>query len=157
MPWATVPELWVPSDSKAQDSAYDLLSSLIHLRDKPTHKDNSELDDVDIIAGEKYIERYITNFKYDEYKKSIFTKDNLLKAFMTEKNPYCRLQIFRVILTILNLRSKIADDSLLKYIDEQFHVENDYIFGLDFMRYDIVPDFVIPKCLEFLRNEGQVK
>ena len=48
---------------------------------------------------------------------------------------------------------KITDDPLLKYIDEQFHVENDYMFSLDLMKFDIVPDFVIPKCTEFLAKE----
>jgi hypothetical protein len=61
-----------------------------------------------------------------------------------------------VLLEVLALRLKIQDDALLKYIDEQFHVENDYMFSLDLMKYDLVPDFVIPKCLEFLKKEGLI-
>ena len=53
----------------------------------------------------------------------------------------------------MKLRSKIDDDPLLKYIDEQFHVENDYIFYLDLNKYDIVPSFVMPKCEEFLHSQ----
>ena len=77
--------------------------------------------------------------------------------FESETNSYFRLQVFRVLLALTDLRSKLSDDPLLKYIDEQFHIENDYIFSLDFNKYDIVPDFVIPKCFEFLRAEGILK
>ena len=76
-----------------------------------------------------------------------------MKTFSEEKNPYIRLQVFRVLLTVLNLRSKVNDDPLLKYIDEQFHPENDCMFYLDFMKYDIVPDFVTLKCVEYLKKE----
>jgi len=48
------------------------------------------------------------------------------------------------------------DDTLLKYIDEQFHVENDYMFCLDLTKFDIVPGFVIPKCEAFLRSQGVI-
>ncbi len=76
-----------------------------------------------------------------------------MKSFNEDKNPYVRLQVFRVLVEVLNLRTRIEDDTLLKYIDEQFHVENDFMFGLDLMKYDIVPDFVIPECIEFLEKE----
>ena len=54
---------------------------------------------------------------------------------------------------LLDLKAKIADNPLIKYIDEQLHIENDYLFSLDFMKYDIVPDFVIPRCSKFLEDE----
>jgi len=83
-------------------------------------------------------------------------KEPLLRIIANDPNSYFRLQAFRVLLQVLNLKSKIADDALMKYIDEQFHVENDYIFTLDYVKYDTVPDFVIPRCLEFLKKEGLV-
>ena len=63
------------------------------------------------------------------------------------------MPVFRILIKVLNLKSKIDDDVLMKYINEQFHIENDYIFNLDYSKYDIVPDFVIPKCDEFLIKE----
>ena len=45
------------------------------------------------------------------------------------------------------------NDSLVKYIDEQFHVENDSIYYLNLTKYDLVPDFVIPACMQFLKTE----
>jgi ABC-type dipeptide/oligopeptide/nickel transport system ATPase subunit len=142
----------IPSSNPAQDQAYDLLSCLLHGRTKPTRKDGTELSDEQITSGEEFIAGYIMDFKYTHYSTNVFTRDSLLKIFNEETNSYSRLQVFRVLLEALDLRSKI-EDPLLKYIDEQFHVENDYMFDLDFMKYDIVPDFVIPKCCEHLRKE----
>ena len=142
----------IPDSDSAQDPAYDLLSCLLHGREKPTRKDGTELNTEQITLGEEFIRKYIKDFKYTYYATNIFTRDNLLKLFNEETNSYFRLQVFRVLLDVLNLRHKI-DDPLLKYIDEQLHVENDYMFGLDFMKYDIVPDFVIPKCCECLKKE----
>ena len=76
------------------------------------------------------------------------------KTFRLGKAFYFKLQIFRVILAVYNLRSKIQNDSLIKYIDEQFHVENDSIYYLNLTKYDLVPDFVIPTCEQFLKDEG---
>jgi len=142
----------IPDSDSAQDSAYDLLSCLLHGREKPMRKDSVELTSEQIKSGEEFIRKYIKDFKYTHYATNAFTRDNLLKLFNEETNSYFRLQVFRVLLDILNLRHKI-DDPLLKYIDEQLHVENDYMFGLDSMKYDIVPDFVIPKCCECLKKE----
>ncbi len=146
----------MPNDDTAQKLACCILSSLLHGRVKPTYTDSkTELSIEEIKLGERLIKEYIANFEYTHYSTSVFTENNLLKSFKDEQNSYIRLQVFRVLVAVLGQRKKIKteDDPLLKYIDEQFHVENDYIFSLDLMKYDIVPDFVIPKCIEFLENE----
>ena len=137
----------------SQEIAYNLLSCLLHCREKPTYFDETEISAVDILLGEELIKTFIPDFTYPSYKNNIFNETNLISLFMGEQNAYFRLQVFRVLLAVTNLRSKMIDDPLLKYIDEQFHIENDYIFNLDFNKYDIVPDFVIPKCIEFLKKE----
>jgi energy-coupling factor transporter ATP-binding protein EcfA2 len=142
----------MPENGNEQNLAYNLLSCLLHGKEKPGCKNGAELTDKEIKLGEEFIRQYVTDFEYTHYFTNIFTTDYLLKLFIEEKNSYFRLQVFRVLLTMLDIRSKI-DDPLLKYIDEQFHVENDYMFCLDFIKYDIVPDFVILKCTEYLKKE----
>jgi ABC-type dipeptide/oligopeptide/nickel transport system ATPase subunit len=137
----------------SQDMGYNLLSCLLHGKENPTYYNGSPIKSEDILAGEELVKTFISEFSYSKFKKNVFNKDELIALYKTEQNTYYQLQVFRVILTVLNLRSKIVDDPLLKYIDEQFHVENDYIFYLDLNKYDIVPDFVKPKCIEFLTKE----
>jgi hypothetical protein len=143
----------VPDQGVGQDNAYNLLSCLLHGKTKPTRKDGTELTKEEIESGEAIIKQYITDFEYTACSAQVFTKEPLLKIISDEQNSYFRLQAFRVLLEVLHLKSKISDDTLMKYIDEQFHVENDYMFTLDFVKYDTVPDFIIPKCLEFLKKE----
>jgi len=145
----------MPNNDPAQNIACNLLSCLLHGKTKPSYKDEAgtELTDEEIKSGEEFIKQYIADFEYTNYSTNVFTKDYLLKIFNEDRNSYVRLLVFRVLLAVLNLRSQINDDPLLKYIDEQFHIENDYLFGLNFMKYDIVPDFVIPKCIEYLKKE----
>ncbi len=141
----------------SQDLAYNLLSCLLHGTTIPGCKDGTPFSAEEIKTGEAFIQQYIADFEYSTYSSNIFTKDFLLKLFNEENNSYFRLQVFRVLITILRLKPRIQDDPLLKYIDEQFHIENDYIYYLDFMKYDIVPDFVIPKCIDFLKSENLIK
>jgi len=144
---------YLPSEGLGQDRAYNLLSCLMHGRTKPCLINGTELTGEEIKLGEEFIKPYIIDFKYTGYSTKIFSKDNLLKIYVEENNSYLRLQIFRILLDMLDLRTKIQDDILLKYVDEQFHVENDYMFSLDFVKYNLVPNFVVPKCTAFLINE----
>lgn len=130
--------------------AYDLLSSLIHCKEKPTNNKEEFLNIEQIELGEEVIKKYIQDFSYSRFKKEVFNIQNLVDLFKSELNSYYLLQVFRVLIAVSHIRSKFDDDSMLKFIDEQFHVENDYIYYLDLNKYDIIPDFVIKKCKDFL-------
>jgi ABC-type Mn2+/Zn2+ transport system ATPase subunit len=133
------------------EQAYNLLSCLIHGKQTPTDIDGTPIDHNDIVLGEKYIGNYIHGFSFDHYSKTYFGEDEILSLYKKEVNNYYKLQVFRVFITLTGMRSQI-EDVLLKYIDEQFHIENDYMFYLDLNKYDVIPEFVIPKCDEFLKK-----
>ena len=142
-----------PNDDDAPKLAHHILSSLLHGKPEPDVLNGPKLTSAEVTSGEIFIKKYIDDFNYSDYIKNVLTKDNLLKCFKEEENSYVRLQVFRVLVEVAGLRTRIEDNPLLKYIDEQFHVENDYIFSLDLLKYDIVPDFVILKCAKFLEEE----
>ena len=50
-------------------------------------------------------------------------------------------------------RLKNSYNVLRKYIDELFHVENDYIYTLDIRKYDLVPDYILNAANEFMDDE----
>jgi ABC-type Mn2+/Zn2+ transport system ATPase subunit len=132
--------------------AYNLLSCLIHGKQVPTKTDDTPIGASDIVLGEEYIKKYMHDFSFDLYSKKHFEKNSILFLYKNETNNYYKLQVFRILVAVTGLRSLI-DDVLLKYIDEQFHVENDYMFYLDLNKYDVIPDFIIPKCDEFLKKK----
>ena len=37
------------------------------------------------------------------------------------------------------------NDIVRKFVNEAYHIENEYLFGLDPVQFDIVPAFVIEK------------
>ncbi len=135
------------------EASYNIISSLLHGREEPTYLDDAKMEASEIDIGETYIKGFIAEFSYAKFHKDIFQKDILISQYSSEQNSYFKLQIFRVILGILGLRSKLDHAPLVKYIDEQFHIENDSIYYLNLTKFDLVPDFVIPACTKFLIDE----
>jgi len=77
----------------------------------------------------------------------------LASSFSTEVNRYYKIECFRIIIEIANLKSDLLDDTIIKYINEQFHVENDYLFGLDMKTFNVVPSYYIKHCEEYLARK----
>jgi len=125
---------------------YDILSSLIHGKDMPDRKINDneykKLVQEEIDMGYEFIDLYISGFNYEDYLENHYTSDALLKAYDEESNNYLKLQIFRVYLELEDMRGKIKDDVVLKFVDNIYHVENDYTYCLDIFKYDIVPEHI---------------
>lgn len=139
--------------SNEEELAYNVLSCLLHLKPVPSYLDETPIDASDVAIAETYIRSFIPDFSYTTYLATHFSQTELANTYSAETNDYFKVQVFRIFLEINGLRSKI-DDPLLKYIDEQFHIENDYVFFLDYTKYNTVPTFVLPKCEEFLKREG---
>ncbi|HBT83754.1 MAG TPA: hypothetical protein DEB35_10280 [Desulfuromonas sp.] len=139
--------------SREQKLAYNVLSCLLHLKPILSYVDDTLIDPLDVAVAETYVRTFIADFTYATYLSTHFSQSELAKTYIAETNEYFKVQVFRILMEIHGLRSKI-DDPLLKYIDEQFHVENDYVFFLDYTKYNTVPTFVVPKCDEFLKREG---
>jgi energy-coupling factor transporter ATP-binding protein EcfA2 len=140
------------SDDKSK-LAYNLLSCLLHAKEIPTFLDETPMTSNDIADAESFIQQYISDFNYSKYFKNVFTKSELINLYASEKVDYYKLQTFRIIIEFYDIRSKISDP-ILKYIDEQFHIKNDYVFYLDYSKYNTVPSFIIPKCTEYLIKEN---
>lgn len=140
-------------DDLRNEASYNIISSLLHGREEPTYQDNTKMLAAEISKGEEYIKIFIPEFLYSKFHKDIFQKDALIKQFVSENNSYFKVQIFRVILKVFCLKSKLDNAPLVKYIDEQFHVENDSIYYLNLTKFDLVPDFVIPACTQYLIDE----
>jgi ABC-type dipeptide/oligopeptide/nickel transport system ATPase subunit len=131
---------------------YNLLSCLLKAKAIPSYANDVLMTDDEISEAHIIIKQHIEDFDYNIYLKNVFNQEELSKLYLSESVDYFKLQVFRILLEINDLRSKIADP-ILKYIDEQFHIENDYVFYLDYTKFNTVPNFVLPKCTEFLQNE----
>ena len=50
-------------------------------------------------------------------------------------------------------RLRRHNDVLRKYVDETYHIENDYLYSLDVRRFNIVPDNYVDDVEEYVDNE----
>jgi hypothetical protein len=138
-------------------NAYSIISSLIHGKEIPDKKIGNDIlpmDSTEIALGTSYIKNHIPSFSYDQVRNVNLASESLIDAYNNEICSYLKLQLFRVFLELYGRRAGLNDDVLLKYIDETYHIENDFIYALDFRKFDIVPDFIMKKCDEYMKAQS---
>ena len=135
---------------------YDMLSSLVHAKTCPdkqiSRNEYVDFTDAEFEITQNEIKKYINEFDYKEVLNKYYNKEYILEEFFKEDNNYIKSQLFRIYLEISGERDSL-DNNLLKFIDEIYHIENDYIFSLDLIKFDIIPDFIINSINEFMSSE----
>lgn len=126
--------------------SYQIVSNVFHKREKPCYKDPDtgelrDLTDEEIIIGESEIKKEIPEFDYQKELEK--TKNlNLLKdIYYRSGSNYEKMQLYRIA-----FNENHENDIIKKFINETFHVENDYIFQVDPRKYDTVPQYIIDEC-----------
>ena len=66
----------------------------------------------------------------------------MIKIYENTNNNYEKLQIYRIIYD----DKDIEDNVIRKFINETFHIENDYLFQLNPCEYELVPEYIIEQC-----------
>ena len=129
---------------REESNAYNILSSLMHGREKAS-KDNDGtiiLSDNEIEEGTEFIKEYISDFDYDALMLKC-TPEELVRNYReTSCCAYEKLLILRFYVerdADARERLRKHNDVLRKYVDETFHIENDYLYSLDVRKFNIVP------------------
>lgn len=125
--------------------AWQLLSNIFHKREKPEIHENGikRLMTEEEIGQATAIIRneYIRDFNYqEEYNKSQ-DKEKLRELYVSSESNYEKLQIYRIMFNENNSNSVVK-----KFVNETFHIENDYLFQLNPREYDTVPQYIIDEC-----------
>lgn len=124
--------------------AWHLLSNLFHKRAIPTIPENGmnrSMTAEEITLAINEIHEYIPSFEYDlEYAKTQQV-DTLIRIYRESECNYEKLQIYRI------LYNENHDNPVVKkFVNETFHVENDFLFQLNPREYDTVPQYIISAC-----------
>lgn len=138
----------ISTKKNSEENAYNILSSIIHgdnLRKKIDDEQYEDLSVDEIKNGEEWIKQFIKTFDSNKILRDNINNKYILDSYKTETNNYIKIQLFRVYLESSGNRNKLKERNsiVLKYIDEIYHIENDYIFSLDLIKFDIIPDFII--------------
>ena len=126
---------------------YNLLASLFHERDIPTIQ-NAGVDRA-MKTEEKEtaiakIKKDIPEFDYDSLVKELKDDAIMKKKYFDTHVGYEKIQLFRII------EGKHEDAVITKFINESYHIENEYVMQLNPHKFESVPEYVIEKCTEIL-------
>lgn len=130
---------------ETKNEQWNLLSSLFHKRAIPTKRvdeDEFEITNEEISSIEDRINKdYNLSFSYSEQYNRVIDFNTMKLLYNSCDCNYEKLQIFRIIFDGLDL-----NDVVKKFINETYHIENDYIFQLDPNKYNTIPQYIIEKC-----------
>jgi energy-coupling factor transporter ATP-binding protein EcfA2 len=143
-------------------NAYQLISNLLHKRKEPLTMKEYSIPIEDVIDGvieneqmrkmtedEKKdgyeeIKEGIDNFDYNKLLDQITNDEFMIKLYHDTSSNYEKLHIFRV---LYGEKLKATETAIIaKFINEAFHIENDYIYQLNPCEYQLVPQYVIDEC-----------
>lgn len=127
--------------------AWQLLSNIFHKREKPEYHysdgtPNRLMTPVEIQEATNEIRtKYISDFDYcKEYQKTQDTT-KLKGLYQSSSSNYEKLQIYRIM-----FNENSSNSVIKKFVNEAFHIENDYLFQLNPCEYDTVPQYIIDEC-----------
>lgn len=123
--------------------AYNVLSSLIHGRPTYRYKNGDEITVDKVQKGTEDIKKWIDTFDYKKFIAEIYNEQSLALMYLTETNHYLKVQLFRALFEVVPQMEIKDDDVLVKFINESYHIENDYAYYLDVIKYEMIPEYII--------------
>jgi energy-coupling factor transporter ATP-binding protein EcfA2 len=132
---------------------YEVLSSLLHVRDEPSSKgEKGEFIPLDEEQREQAIgeiQKVIPSFDYDALLAQLKDRDVLKARFEDTNVGYEKVQIFRIA-SALDPDASGGDAAFKKFVNESYHIENEYVMQLNPREFDAVPEHVVQACANLL-------
>jgi len=134
--------------------SFDILSSLFHKRSIVSKKsvggEHIALTVDELEEGTEHIRKFVETFEYERLIKLMQDDTQMKKLYFDSKNNYEKLHIYRM---LFDGKSKdIESDVIRKFINEAFHIENNYIYQLNPSQFQLVPQYVIDECDVFVES-----
>lgn len=138
------------SDEKGD--AYQMLSNLLHKRDraidsrepKNQNGQHPEMEENKFEIGCADIKHDLSEFSYTNILYRLSDINILKSLYLTCQNGYEKLQIFRF------FDFPVQNSVIQKFINETYHIENEFICQLDPAKFDTIPEYVIVECDKIL-------
>lgn len=134
---------------------YDVLSSLLHLREIADRKDEDgkrvPLSQDKFDAAMATIRESIPGLDYGLLVNELRDPNKLKAKFDATKVGYEKVQIFRILLAIDGVEHQ-GDSAFKKFVNESYHIENEYVMQLNPREFDTVPEHVIKACQDFFNQ-----
>ena len=128
---------------------YNYLANLLHGRDIPILKQATgdvPMDTQQIASAEAGVQRHIPGFSYSNVLAAIKDKSGMIGRFMGATAGYDKLQLFRIFKEVHSSANGEQDSIFQKFVNESFHIENEYVMQLNPHKFDNVPEYVVREC-----------
>lgn len=124
--------------------AYQLLSNLLKKREKPIKREaggDTILSNDEIAEATEEIRKKLPAFDYAALLSRLTDAEYMRRAYNGAAFNYEKLQLFRVMQD-----GQSGNDVVQKFINETFHIENEYIMQINPCKYEVVPSYIIEEC-----------
>lgn len=138
-----------------KSNAWELCSNIFHKRKEPVlilgNNKQRIMSEKEIEEATEEIKKSIKDFDYDIEFKKTQNINCLINLYRKSKSNYEKLQLYRIM-----FNENHENDVIRKFINETFHIENDYLFQLDPREYETIPSYIIKECdLEISEKFGE--
>lgn len=137
--------------------AYNYLANLLHARDMPIVKvgpDDIPMSLEDIATAVAEIRRSIPDFDYYRILALIKNNSEMKRRFLEATAGYDKIQLFRIFKEVNGQVLGLQNSILQKFVNETFHIENEYVMQLNPRRFDNVPEYIVGECRRLIM-EGE--
>ena len=124
---------------------YDYLSCLLH-RKKLTRRSiagEAEMTPAEIQEAITGVKEKISDYDHVVMSATIMDDAQLKQIYATSASNYEKMHIYRI---YHSDKAKEESRTIRKFINESFHIENDYIYQLNPREFQTVPQYVIEEC-----------
>ena len=136
--------------------AYQVLSNVLHKRERaidtrePKGSDDNhpEMEQAKFLKGCAEVSKRLSGFSYHDLLSRVSDTNALKSLYGASANGYEKLQVFRL------LGLEAGNSVIQKFINETYHIENEFICQLDPDKFDTIPEYVIAECDKILMQAG---
>lgn len=135
-------------------NAYQVIFNVLHKRERAIDSrepkgvgDNCpEMDSVKFLNGCDEVSKYVNGFSYSDLLNRVTDVDAMKSLYSASENGYEKLQILRL------LELDVENSVIQKFINETYHIENEFICQLDPAKFDTIPEYVVSECNQVLQD-----
>ncbi len=134
--------------------AYQVLSNVLHKRVRATDSRESkgsddqhpEMEPTKFSNGCTEVSSHLEGFSYPDLLNRVSDINAMKVLYEACENGYEKLQIFRL------LGLDVENSVIQKFINETYHIENEFICQLDPAKFDTIPEYVVSECNRMLQE-----
>ena len=95
----------------------------------------------------------IPKFDYPQLLALVRNDAQMIELYNKTESNYEKLHLYRILFDKED--AGVESDVVKKFINEAFHIENDYIYQLNPREFQTVPHFVIEQCNQYVSALAQ--